>query len=88
MTQWDRVNAMQLEVAQLHARVRRLINEVHDAKADAILVHAQLTEALEQRDTARRIAMRLEQENHALAGQVCALCAQQIVPVHYVGEAT
>jgi hypothetical protein len=88
MTQWDRVNAMQLEVATLHARVRRMIDQVHDAQVQLIMVKAALEEATEARDLARRVAIRLEQENHALAGSVCALCAGHIVPVHVVGDAT
>lgn len=88
MTQWDRVHSMQLELATLEARVRRTINEVTDAQMELIKVRALLEEAIASRDLARRVAMRLEQENHALGSGVCLVCAGEIVPVPVIGEAT
>lgn len=88
MTQWDRVNAMQLEIAELNARVRRVIDEIADAQMELLKVRALLEEAIESRDLARRVAMRLEQENHALGSGVCLMCAGQIVAVPLIGEAT
>lgn len=88
MTQWDRINAMQLELATLEATVRRTINEVTDAQIELIKVRALLEEAIASRDLARRVAMRLEQENHALGSGVCLMCAGEMVAVPLVGEAT
>jgi hypothetical protein len=88
VTTWDRVQSMQLEIAQLHARVRLAIDQVHDAQVQLIEVRAALQEAIEARDLARRVAMRLEQENHALGSGVCVLCASVMVAVPVVGEAT
>lgn len=78
MTHWDRIQAMQLELAQKDAQIRRLIDDLEE----------RITELTESRDLARRVAMRLEQENHALGGGVCLICAGQIVPVPLIGEAT
>ena len=47
-----------------------------------------LARVRDSRDLARRVAMRLEEENHALAGGVCALCSGVLVPVPMIGEAT
>lgn len=88
MTQWDRVNSMQLEIAQLNARIRHAIDTITDSQHDLQRVKALLEEAIEQRDLARRVAMRLEQENHALGSGVCLVCAGEIVPVPVIGEAT
>lgn len=88
MTQWDRVNSMQLEIAELNARVRRVLDEVTDAQMELLKVRALLQEAIESRDLARRVAMRLEQENHALGSGVCVLCAGEMVAVPVIGEAT
>lgn len=78
MTHWDRIQSMQLELAQKDAQIRRLIDDVV----------TQVQELTEQRDLARRVAMRLEQENHALASGVCHVCAGEIVAVPVIGEAT
>lgn len=78
MTHWDRIQAMQLELAQKDAQIRRLIDDLEE----------RVTELTASRDLARRVAMRLEQENAALGGSVCALCSQVLVPVPVIGEAT
>lgn len=77
MISQDRYNRLDLEVRQLRASLLAL----QDQAAAAV----QELEA--QRDLARRVAVRLEQENHALAGAVCAICAGVIVPVPVIGEA-
>lgn len=77
MTHWDRIQAMQLELAQKDAQIRRLIDDLEE----------RVTELTESRDLARRVAMRLEQENAALGGSVCAVCAGHLVAVPVVGEA-
>lgn len=82
-----RENQWQLELARNQATIRRLIDEKYQAGVDLIHAHDELRQALESLELARRVAVRLEQENHALAGAVCSLCAKEIVPVHYVGEA-
>lgn len=78
---WDRTQRLELELAQLRARVLRVDN------LNMILLEEN-HRLEESRDLARRVAMRLEQENHALAGQVCAVCAGVIVPVPVWGDAT
>ena len=78
MTDWNRIQSLELQLAQKDAQIRRLVDELEQ----------RVLSVVEQRDLARRVAIRLEQENHALAGQVCALCAGHLVPVHVVGEAT
>lgn len=62
-------------------RIQRLDLELRMAKVELEHVKA-------ERDTARRVAIRLEQECHALAGAVCSVCGQHIVPVPWIGEAT
>jgi hypothetical protein len=70
----------QLQLMQQRANVDALSDEVEQLRA-------RIVELRESRDLARRVAMRLEEENHALAGGVCALCNQVLVPVPVVGEA-
>lgn len=102
MTHWDRVQSMQLELAQKDAQVRRLIGELEQELSTVVQQRQNVTmlseevetlrrhlhDARESRDLARSVAMRLEQENAALAGAVCSLCAQTLVPVPVLGEAT
>lgn len=81
MSGWDRIQRLESDLAQLHARILRMDN--------LNLVLLDENRALEQsRDLARRVAMRLEQENAALGGSVCAVCAGVIVPVPVWGDAT
>lgn len=78
---WDRTNRLESDLAQLRARLLRADN------LNLLLMDE--NRALEQsRDLARRVAMRLEQENAALGGGVCAVCAGVIVPVPVWGEST
>jgi hypothetical protein len=69
---WDRIQSLELELAQLRARIKRM---------DDINLHLldEVETLTAQRDTARRIAMRLEEECHALA--------VDMVNVPYRGEA-
>lgn len=55
MTAWDRIHALERELAELRVRVRRL----DDINAAIERENRVLTE---ERDTARRVAMRLEDE--------------------------
>lgn len=80
MSAWDRIQRLESDMAQLRARLLRVDN------LNVILLEEN-HKLEESRDLARRVAMRLEQENHALAGQVCAVCAGVIVPVPVWGEA-
>jgi hypothetical protein len=80
MTGWDRIQRMDLELRQQRQNVDQLSEQVE-------YLRAQLHEAIGQRDLARRVAVRLEQENHELAGGICALCSGEIVAVAVVGEA-
>lgn len=85
MPQWDKVQRMQLEQQQLEARFRAEV----DTLSEQLRVLREARAALvESRDLARSVAMRLEQENAALGGSVCAVCAQVLVPVPVIGDAT
>lgn len=55
---------------------------------DLRLARVELEHVTAERDAARRVAMRLEQENHALAGAVCSVCGQHLVPVPWIGDAS
>ena len=82
---WDRIQRMQLEQQQLEARFRA---EVDTLSAQIEELRAVRRALVESRDLARSVAMRLEQENAALGGSVCAVCAGRLVAVPVVGEAT
>ncbi len=77
MSGWDRIQRLEIEMAQLRARLLRMDNL-------NLLLKDELAQALRERDTARSIAMRLEEETHMLWGGK----KPDIVMVPLVGEAT
>ena len=81
MSDWTRLNKLELEIRQLQARLRA-------AQDVAFNLQVSCEQLTEQRDLARRVAMRLEEECHALGGSVCAVCSQVLVPVPVIGDAT
>ena len=81
MSSWDRVQRLELEINLLQARLRA-------AQDVAFNLQVSCEQLTEQRDLARRVAMRLEEECHALGGSVCSVCAQVLIPVPVIGEAT
>jgi hypothetical protein len=80
---WDRIQSLELELAQLRARLTRVDNLNLN-----LLVEVETLTA--QRDTARRIAMRLEEECHDLALELetAPLDQDDVVRVALWGEAT
>jgi hypothetical protein len=80
---WDRIHRMELEAARLRADIDAVEAQVADLRAE----RARL---IESRDLARRVAMRLEEENHLLASAspVCAICQGVVTPVRVKGTAS
>jgi hypothetical protein len=70
---WERDNKLLLEAAELRGRIARL-------EDDIITMGLDLGRVTAERDLARRVAMRLEEECHQLAAETV------LVPVW--GEAT
>lgn len=60
---WDRTNRLELEIQQLQAR---LLNEREMYTLEVQDLRHRLAEVTASRDLARRVAMRLEEENALL----------------------
>jgi hypothetical protein len=73
VTTWDRTNRIEMDLALARGRVAKLEDEL-------IAMGLDLARVTSERDLARRVAMRLEEENHLLAMDTV------LVPVW--GEAT
>lgn len=84
MTAWDRVQRQDLEIRELHVRVDALTRNILALQQEAA---GTIDELIGQRDLARRVAMRLEEENALLASAspVCAVCLSVVTPVQVKG---
>lgn len=84
MSTWDRVQRIELYLAQARGRVEKLEDELISMGLDLAHALGAINTLTQERDTARRIAVRLEQENHQLWGGQ----KPGVVMVPLVGEAT
>jgi hypothetical protein len=67
VTDWSRYNRIELELAQARHRVGKLEDELISMGLDLAHALGTINTLTQERDTARRVAMRLEEENHLLA---------------------
>lgn len=70
MSTWDRVQRIELDLAQARGRVEKLEDELISMGLDLAHALGTISTLTRERDSARRVAMRLEQENHELAKDV------------------